>query len=353
MKANIKFVSTKGWTDQEWHRYRLQGVGSSECASALGRDRYKPKLRLHLEKTKQWDPTFEDSFQTYRGRCIEQSIMRDYWRFYTTDKESVLLNMINSDYVPKKYGKVRGFYHNDKYDWLYSTPDAKAPKGLPKLTDGTINETETLIEAKSIASYYAKSFIIGFPEAYLIQTQSQLVVTELEYVELMLLEDGTIPALYGFDYEPNLCEIIIEGTKEFMDNARETIKYIKIKEEALIHGRTDELADIEYEITKREPGPEDSDSYAEFLTERYKERQMENVMIGNDGQYRLALKLLEIKETLKPIEAEKKLIENTFKEQMGKAEANSINFDEGRGSISWRKDVNGTFRFRNDVRIIE
>ena len=52
MKANV-LIETEELTQEEWLRYRKQGIGGSDVASLIGISKWKSELELWLDKTNQ------------------------------------------------------------------------------------------------------------------------------------------------------------------------------------------------------------------------------------------------------------------------------------------------------------
>ena len=93
-----------------------------------------------------------------------------------------------------------------------------------------------------------------------------------------------------------------------------------------------------------------SNSYNQFLKEKYRDRESGMTILGSDEYYQLAVELKKTSIEIKELEKKESFQENTIKKYMFDNGYEKLEFQD-KQYVSLKKDVNGTFRFKNNIKL--
>ena len=250
---------------EEWYANRLERIGASEIGAVLGLSPYTPAAKLFLEKIGMMEQgKFQNKF-TFWGLALED-LIADAWKYHNGQEEDYIQNKGEGKKI-RDCKNVNGFYVNDKYPHLSSTPDRMIDKGMFNLLDRAPLTKRCPLELKTISDYEAKMWENGIPVSYLAQVHGQMITTGTEYAELALLKSGKFFEVLPVKLSTELRDIIIEKTTAFWDKV---LIGKKLVEELNKESDDKRKEAILLEIDSLEPAPEGTPAYASFLSERYK-----------------------------------------------------------------------------------
>ncbi len=180
----------------EWHAARPSGIGASEAAEAVGLSEWGTPLSLYRKKLG-IDPPEEENDAMIEGRVMENAIVR--------------LFRIKSGI--KVQTRKPPIYRSTKYPWMIATPDAltTVPHGVEVKKTGFY-----------MADQWGKDGSDEIPNQYLIQTQHQMAVLDLEIVWVPVLVAGRYRC-FKVNRNDRLIGDLIEAERAFWDRIERQI----------------------------------------------------------------------------------------------------------------------------------
>lgn len=173
---------------------RQQGIGSSECAAAIGVNPYKSRYELWREKTGLVEAENLDEVERIKwGQVLEEPIARAY-----CERTGERVQRMNTMQVHREY------------PFMLSHIDRKVI-GKPKV-----------LEVKNVGHHYGRAafgeeFTDQVPDVYLVQVQHQLIVNEYKDADLAALIGGNSLKIYCFRIDDELADLIVRRCSEFWD----------------------------------------------------------------------------------------------------------------------------------------
>lgn len=247
---------------EEWYKFRERGIGSSEI-SVVTRTNDFEILPRWIERKAGLRPDVDLNEAMLAGLYAEDGIL-DRWKYWDGG-ESYVLN-----YVAKKIIrdciKFFGYVTNPKYPILFTSTDAWAMPGSPKLSVGEESETGFPIEAKLISGYYADKWEASIPPGYIFQIHHEMLVTESDYAELATLRDGKIFQVIPIERRENLCNMILEKSEEVWPMV---LRVRDIASKIKIAPSSKEKDELQAELDSMLPLPDENPLYAEFYSEKH------------------------------------------------------------------------------------
>ncbi|MEM3873213.1 MAG: YqaJ viral recombinase family protein, partial [Nitrososphaeria archaeon] len=151
-----KLASTKGISKEEWIRLRMQGIGGSEAATAVGISRYHSRINLYLQKIGDLPIPQIDNERLYWGTVLEDVIAKEFSK--RTGYGIQKLNyIIQHDDFPFMIGDIDRLILDDQ-----------GPIGI--------------LECKNTSAYMEKEWTEdNFPIDYIVQIQHYLAITGYQF----------------------------------------------------------------------------------------------------------------------------------------------------------------------------
>jgi len=176
-----------------------------------------------------------------------------------------------------------------------------------------------------------------------------MIILDAEYAEIAILQDGNKFRVEKFERDDGLCKRIIDISKAFWENrvlpAKEA--YAK-KVEAEKQGNIREIEKYESIIQQYEPEPDNSESYTEFMNERFL-KQRESID-GTIDMYDLCKRDKVLNGLKSIIDDERTGIKNKLVKELTVESAEVIDFGK-MGSVTWSERKGAKSRtFNNRIR---
>jgi len=171
---------------------RESGIGSSDCAAAIGISPYKSRYELWLEKTGQATPPNLDEIERIQwGNYLEPVIAERY-----AAREGVKVARVNQTQV-----------HPD------------LPYMLSHI-DRRVVGKDMILECKNASEYVGKKsfgeeYTDQIPETYLVQVMHQLIVNRKELGDLAALIGGNRLRVYRIQFDDDLANLIVDKCRYF------------------------------------------------------------------------------------------------------------------------------------------
>jgi len=273
MKSKIVIHPIPYGTD-EWHKFRLNGIGGSETGSILKLNPYETAARVYHEKIGNLEPQREDSQFMFWGREHENKIA-EIWQYWNGTEEGYIENRKAGNII-RKCRSVNGYAVNPDYPWLFASLDRLINKegGINFLTGKPLEE-EGILECKTLSYWGASVWEDGIPPYYLTQIQQYMLIFDVQYAEIAILTDGNKFHVEYIKRDDGLCQQIIDITKSWWyDRVVPAKKAREQRDMSQAKGNTSEYEKQETIVQQLEPEPDDTDAYRQFQSDKFlKERE--------------------------------------------------------------------------------
>jgi len=312
------FTNREDWLEQR----QQMGVGGSESASILGLSPYSCSAQVFYEKLGLASKR-HTSLAMIIGNEDEDKIAR-LWSFYDPN---IGVDSIASNYeagkVIRKPMKLSRIITNPKYPFLFANPDRLFKQGKDR----------AVLEIKTINHWEAQKWESGVPIHYIIQIQHYMLVCEVKYAELAILESNSKIDVIPFEASREIQERIIEKVGSFWEDLLEARKIL-------------EAGGMELDIQHLVPPPDGSDAYTDFLKEKYRDgtKEVDTIVRATEEDLATLAELLIIKDEQESLQRALALREQRLRERL--ADAPVLDFGERFGKITWKADKNGKRTFK-------
>jgi hypothetical protein len=202
---------------------------------------------------------------------------------------------------------VHSYIVNVNYPYLFVSLDARVEANQQHLS-GVVVPYEFPLELKTIRAWEAQKWADGVPAMYRFQVQTQMLVTETEYAELAVLEDGVAFKVIPFKKDEQMQELILNKALEThllikrLKEMRQEIDYY------LSEGQAQKANQLQAQFESELPLPHDEEIAKEYYSEKMAIDHPE--FIATDEDLVLVRERKKIAESIKLLDKEKQLIEN-------------------------------------------
>lgn len=269
-------ADTKTMSKEEWLKSRQEGIGGSDASAIAGLNPWKSSIQLYMDK-KEENPQEIKSLRMELGNRLEG-----------------LVAELFTEETGLKVRNVNGILKNEKY-----------PFALANIDRAIVGE-KAFLECKTTNSFALKEWQDGVPPYYEIQCLHYMAITGATHCYIAALIGNSDFIWHKIERDQETIDYLMQIEKEFWE---ENI-----------------LKDIV-------PLPDGSDAYSEYLKEKYKKSNGQEIELHllKDGPQKL-LKYDEIVTDIKALETEKKLIEQEIQLHMEDFEVAKI----GDRKITWK-----------------
>lgn len=275
-------ADTKTMTKEEWLKNRQAGIGGSDASAIAGLNPWKSSIQLYMDK-KEENPQEIKSLRMELGNRLEG-----------------LVAELFTEETGLKVRNVNGILKNEKY-----------PFALANIDRAIVGE-KAFLECKTTNSFALKEWKDGVPPHYEIQCLHYMAITGATHCYIAALIGNSEFIWHKIERDQETIDYLMQIEKEFWE---ENI-----------------LKDIV-------PLPDGSDVYSEYLKEKYKKSNGQEIELHllKDGPQKL-LRYDEIVTDIKALETEKKLIEQEIQLHMEDFEVAKI----GDRKITWKTSSRNT-----------
>lgn len=254
---------------QQWHDFRTNGIGGSEVSTILDLNPYASAARMFHEKigTISAEKIYKESM--FWGTQHEDKVA-EIWQYFDGNEDGYIHNWENNNII-RKCKKVNGYVTNPDYPWLFASADRLINKeGGYNMITGKPLQDECILECKTLSHFAAKAWEGGIPIYYIAQIHQYMLIFEVDYAEIAILKDGNKFDVVPVQRDERLIERILSLSKAFWYErvlpAREAFKNSETHREK---GETEQMEEQESVIQQLEPDPDGTESYKEFMAERF------------------------------------------------------------------------------------
>ncbi|WP_321275946.1 lambda-exonuclease family protein [Thiomicrorhabdus indica] len=278
----IRAISTNQMDESLWLKYRNQGIGSSDAATACGLNPYKSQLELWMEKTGRIKPTVsdlsEDSPLTW-GTILEPIVAENY-----------------AKRTGHKVRRVNSILQHGSHPWMLANLDREIVG----------NDEVQILECKTAGVHSAKFWGNGVPEYIQLQVQHQLAVTGQQAADVAVLIGGQKLDIHRIERDESLIHQLIKLEAAFWQRVQ----------------------------TDTPPPVDASSSSANALRQLYPHDNNEQIDLSEDNEANQSFEeLLQVRDQLAKLSEKESLLKHQLQAKMGD---NSLALLAS-GKLSWRQ----------------
>lgn len=184
-------VSTKDMSKEEWLKWRAKGIGGSDAPVVCGINRYKSPVELWMEKTGQIEPKVAGE-AAHWGTMLEPLIRNEY-----TERTGLQIK------------QEHAILQHSEYPFMLANLDG--------IVSDPING-DCVFEAKTANAFKSDDWDDHVPQAYQLQVQHYLAVTNLLGAYIAVLIGGNTFKWHYITRDNALIAMLIELEKRFWHN---------------------------------------------------------------------------------------------------------------------------------------
>lgn len=338
--SNLIYSSTTEMTQADWLAFRSRGIGASEVGYIMGLSPYKSNVELFYEKISSGIKSQTDSVPAFMGRYMEDKIA-ELWQYWKDDQITMQENYKQGKKV-RTMQRVNAYIQNPKFPHLFVSLDRRINKHGGK--------GNGCLEIKTLGGYEANKWEAGVPPQYIVQLNTQMMVTGWRHGELAIMEDGRYLNVHEFKPHKGIYKAIQESTTDFWNRVTEARKALTQKFEAEQNFNTSKVMELEARLQQLEPDPDSSVSLSNFLNSQYKEAVTLSERDGTLEEYEIAMQNAQFKQQRNELDKNINLGENKLKTAMRETEV--LNFGAA-GKVIWKNTSSGARRFVNKIDVKE
>lgn len=267
------------FASDEWKAYLFPCIGASEISPLLGLNPYYSSIELYYEKVGIKPYFDQDNEAMFWGRELEQEIA-DKWQYWDGSPEGMIANFNASD-MKRKCRKINAYVQNRAFPWIFVSLDRIINKQYTEVE--AVNEGS--LECKTIVGFVSKMWEGGIPPMYVAQLQTQLGVFEFDFGEIAILKDGRYFFVYPFDKHTGIVNRLKKEAEEFFVKVKYGIQCWLLHQVCVDEHEQQRLYS---EIERVAPEADGSDSYKNYLSEKYQQSQFGEEIEGTIVEEELA-----------------------------------------------------------------
>lgn len=184
-------VSTKDISKDGWLQWRTKGIGGSDASVVCGVNRYKSPVELWMEKTGQIEPKVAGE-AAHWGTMLEPLIREEF-----TNRTGLQVK------------QEHAMLQHSEYPFMLANLDG--------IVADPINGN-CVFEAKTAGAFMANDWVDHVPQAYQLQVQHYLAVTNLSGAYIAVLIGGNHFKWHWLARDEDLIAMLIELEKRFWHN---------------------------------------------------------------------------------------------------------------------------------------
>ncbi|MBU0778022.1 YqaJ viral recombinase family protein [Patescibacteria group bacterium] len=340
MKKELQLIPIP-YDTEEWHKFRLDGIGASEMATVLYMNEWNTAARLYHEKIGSIPQQREDKEIMFHGRNQEDYIAH-LWQYWDGTIEGMMDNY-KAEKIVRRCRRINGYLVNPDYPWIFASLDrAINIEGGVNMKTGQALLTEAPLELKTLSGFSARKWEERVPMYYYIQVHTQMLVIDSDYAEIAMLQDGNRFMVEYIERDNDLCNRIIDISKSFWEE-----RVVPGKKAVLMRDNYDKKglyveSEQNQEIIDRlEPEPDSTQAYKEFMAETYlKERQ---TLKGDKISYEICRQDEMLKCIVNTLNKRRDYCKNSLIKVVRDNNVEEIDFDT-KGKFTWSERANSKIR---------
>lgn len=325
----------------EWLAFRRNGIGGSDVGTIMGLNKFMSALEMYEQKIGAIPMMREENEAMFWGNEHEATVA-DKWQYYDGTKIGYIKNC-RTESIIRKCRRLNAVVVNPDFPYLFANVDRIINKGQVQIFDGAINDSEGVLECKTISGWVMDMWENGIPPAYAVQLQVYLLICDLPYGELAVLKDGRNFDVIPFYRSEKTIDHILSVVKPFWARVVAGQEAMKRLGEALGGGDFKAANECKSFLQTNEPEADGTEALEAYLKKRYTAERGAVIegTLEHLGMVKTAMALQEQKKTV-----DKSLLDQTNVLRQHMKEAEEMVFAGQTCKVLWRADVNGVRRFQ-------
>lgn len=326
----MAFNIVKTNSQDDWFKFRTNGLGASEIPTLLGYSPYMSKLELfHRKIGVLYEPI--NSLQALYGKTTEQ-FSSDLYASWELNKDNTIVNYNNGIKLRECYKFPQYEYVvNDKFPYLFVSPDRGSKTSESK-------DLNISVEIKQTSDMVLRQYANKINPNHIIQLMVQCAVWEKPLGHLFYLIERSDIRLHEFNYDGVIIDVFTEQNliDEVKDFWVRVLKGRAINAQIQEAKRTRDLMlvrDLIPMLEELEPESNDINTlnFEKYLTEyyyQYNDRKPIKEIEGTEEMYNIVREYNNSNISYKEAEKNKQMYKNKI-------------LDMCKGSIDFKVKFNG------------
>lgn len=333
----------------EWYEFRKSGLGGSDMGVITRTNPYETIMATFAEKVGTANISTQEFERTWHGRMHEPYIADTCWAYYDGAPMSHVHNHIKGEIIRNSYS-ITGYIVNPKYPWIFASPDRLIdPNTGFNLFSYSSLKGLCPLELKNLSYWGGKVWADGYPEYYIPQVQTYMLVMEVDYCEIAMLRDGNEFVVEPIRADKELQDTILHLSEVFWKN-----HIVPAKEAYNVYLQAKELNNYDMmeralgTIQRLEPEPDGTENYKKYLNYNFlKERE---TMAAPSGLYNVIKRRTMINELIKALTSVRNKLDSAVIRQHIEDKVEFMMYPEGASSRYYMKKGNKNHELRVDVK---
>jgi hypothetical protein len=329
--------------DDNWFKFRTIGIegyeggfGASEIATICGKTSptYGKILPVLLNE-KAGISTPERAMNEHMlSGILAEPIILERWDYYDGTEKGYLTNYLNNRKI-RNHRTVNMYLVNKKFPWLFASLDAAILSGQGGLWERNQKlDKEHPLECKQLSYFASQTWENKVPPQYIYQINQQMLVTDTDYAELAVLQDGYKFEVYPFKKDESICEEILTKSEKHWKTVLEMRDLETARKYYLDINQIDKADHAQAVLDSMIPEPESGDGWKDFLNDRFVVEKEE--FEGGVAEFRQAVKRKKAKMAIAKLETFVSLMDNKMRALFVKNNAEIMSFGKS-GKVTYKK----------------
>lgn len=332
----------------EWHAFRQRGIGGSEVGSVMGLSPFRCSLELFHQKLGLAPEAVTNEAMLF-GQLLEDKVA-EAWSYFD-GTESGWVTRAASKNPFRTCRKKTGYVTNDRYPWLFFSPDRIIQSGQIGWKRGEhgaerfeIGNPGAYLECKCVNDHHFQHDPVQL--AHCAQVQTGMMMMGMEYGELAMLVGGNRLEVKPIEVNLEFQEQIIDETAEFWGKI-EQARHVLVSAFARGLNRDEEIQAVEH--LAPEPKDSEAEAYAKYVGIAYAPVDSDVMANGSDWDLMQARDYQRHLEAEKAATAAKKRIGADLKRKIIGMGVQGLSFGHA-GKVTYKENINGEYRINVNVK---
>ena len=314
---------------QAWLDFRAKFLGGSEIGIISGINPYASGIKLYYTKLGLTPPD-PDREHMWHGRMLEPYI-KMCWKHWDGIPANYMVNFAEKKPMRDCF-KWDGYIVNPKYPWLVVSPDSfidmNGLNGGMDMVNFQPLPKHGILELKLLSYWGEHAWEDGFPQYYILQIQTYLLVCELDYAEVCIFHEGNRIEVHPFYANKTIQDRILSISKRWYDNHLKPGFEAKEAYDLSVRvGNKSETLKYDGMLQHLEPPPDTSEHYKQFQSDIF--RRERDTIIAPPGTEKNVLRAQLLQKVISRLEKSKTHLRNKIINVHSLAGAEELTYESG------------------------
>ena len=262
----------------DWFKFRTTGIpelyeggfGASEIATVCGKTSPKYGKIIPVLLNEKAGITLPERIMNEHmlSGILAEPIISDRWNYHDGTDKGYLDNYMNKKRI-RECREVDMYLVNKRFPWLFASLDRSIlanQGGLMRA--GQMLKEEHPLELKQLSYFAAQTWDNKIPPQYIYQINQQMMICNVEYAELAVLQDGYSFKVYPFELNGVICQEILEKSYQQWQAVLQMRELNTKKLYYIDNNQSFKAQEVQAELDSMIPEPDASEGWKDFLNER-------------------------------------------------------------------------------------